>query len=84
MLPIALEFKMPDSDISPNDAFGLRNFVFRLGSTFILSSEYMENTYNIVENLPNFVVTEYGNGTYNEVHESENTFTSEKTITKRN
>ena len=82
-LPIALEFKMPDSDLSPNDGFGLRNFVFRLGSTFILSSENMENTYNVVEKLPNFVVTEYGDGAINEEHDSENTFTSEKTITKR-
>jgi len=82
-LPIALEFKMPDSDLSPNDVFGLRNFVFRLGSTFILSSENIENTYNVVEKLPNFMVTEYGDGSIDEEHDSENTFTSEKNINKR-
>jgi hypothetical protein len=74
---------MPDSDLSLNDGFGLRNFVFRLGSTFILNSENIEDTYNVVENLPNYMITEYGDGSINEEHDSENTFTSEKTITKR-
>jgi hypothetical protein len=81
-IPVALEFKFPDYDITDHDGFGLRNFVFRLGSTFILNGKNTENNYNVIESLPNFIITEYGDGTITEQHDGENTLSSQKTINK--
>lgn len=81
--PIALEFKIPDGHTSLNDGFGLRNFVFRLGTTFFLHSTKTENTYDVIEKNPNFVITEYGDGIITENHDSENSLGSEKETFKQ-
>ena len=81
-IPIALEFKIDDDHLSKFDVFSLRNFVYRIGTTFIYNTQNIENTYNNVEHHPNFSITEYGDGTVYEGHDAENTLNSEKTITK--
>ncbi len=81
-IPVAFEFKIPDNHTSINDGFGLRNFIFRLGSTFALRSTKVENTYDVIEKQPNFVITEYGDGTVTENHDAENELNSNKGIMK--
>jgi len=82
-IPIALELKIPENHTSQNDGFGLRNFVFRLGTTFFLNSTKTENTYDVIEKNPNLVITEYGDGTVTENHDAENELNSNKEIIKR-
>ena len=79
-IPIALEFKIPDEHTSKNDGFGLRNFAFRVGSTFFLNSTKTENTYDVIEKNPNLIITEYGDGLINESHDPENELNSNKEI----
>ncbi len=82
-IPIALELKIPKNHTSQNDGFGLRNFVFRLGSTFFLNYTETEDTYDVIEKNANFVITEYGDGTVTENHDAENELNSNKVITKK-
>ena len=83
-IPIALEFKIADDQLTSFDVFSLRNFVYRLGTTFIYNTRNIEDTYNDVIHQPHFEIIEYGDGTVYESHEGENTLKSEKTITKSN
>ncbi|HPR17851.1 MAG TPA: hypothetical protein PLD62_06365 [Candidatus Cloacimonadota bacterium] len=78
-VPIALEFKIPIEHYSTNDAFGLRNFIFRLGTTYQLDKTQYESTYDIKDNDPYMIITEYGNGTVAEEHDNYNSLISEKT-----
>lgn len=82
-IPIALELKTPEDHTSQNDGFGLRNFVFRLGSTFLYNVSKTENTYDVIEKNPNLVMTEYGDGTITENHDAEMELNSNKEIINR-
>jgi len=82
-VPIALEFKIPTSQTTSMDGFGLRNFVFRIGSTFMLTDTETENTYDVIEHKLNYVITEYGNGYNTEYHNGTTTLNSRKEIIKR-
>ena len=82
-IPIALELKIPENHTSQNDGFGLRNFVFRLGTTFFLNCTETENTYDVIEKNPNLIITEYGDETVTENHDAENELNSNKEIIKR-
>ena len=79
-VPIALEFSVPESHTSDNDGFGLRNFVFRVGSTFTLTRNCVESTYSSVDKTPRMIITEYGDGEITETHDDELTLTSTKEI----
>ncbi|MBI9031241.1 hypothetical protein JEZ13_04455 [bacterium] len=83
IIPVALEFKIPENHTSNNDGFGLRNFLFRIGSTFVYDYTTTENTYNTIENQINFIITEYGDGTVGEDHDASNELMSDKEIIKR-
>lgn len=80
VIPIALEFKIPTNHISSNDGFGIRNFLFRLGSTFIYDFITTENTYNSIDNQINFRIIEYGDGSVEEDHIAFNELSSNKEI----
>ena len=82
-IPIALELKIPEDHTSQNDGFGLRNFVFRIGSTFLYNVTKTENTYDVIEKNPNLTITEYGDGTISENHDAENELNSNKEIINR-
>jgi len=82
-IPIALELKIPEYHTSQNDGFGLRNFVFRLGTTFLYNVSKTENTYDVIEKNPTLVMTEYGDGTITENHDAENELNSNKEIINR-
>ncbi|NQT65024.1 MAG: hypothetical protein HQ554_02485, partial [FCB group bacterium] len=82
-IPIALELKIPEDHTSQNDGFGIRNFVFRLGSTFLYNVTKTENTYDVIEKNPNLVITEYGDGTISENHDATNELNSNKEIINR-
>ncbi|MCF7912067.1 MAG: hypothetical protein K9M99_06040 [Candidatus Cloacimonetes bacterium] len=81
-LPIALEFKIDDDDLSDNDAFSMRNFVYRLSSTFIYNYQNDEDSYNDIVHEPYFIIVEYGTGEVEEDHDSDNVLSSKKTIRK--
>ena len=79
-VPIALEFRIPEAHTSNNDGFGLRNFVFRVGSTFQMTRHYIEDTYNSVERVPSQIITEYGDGSLSEAHDDSILLESSKNI----
>ena len=81
IIPVALEFKIPNNHTSSNDGFGLRNFLFRLGSTFVYDYTSTENTYTDIDSQINFSITEYGDGTVEEDHIASNELSSNKEIT---
>ena len=82
-IPIALEYKIPENHTSQNDDFGLRNFVFRVGTTFFLNCTETEDTYDVIKKHANLVITEYGDGTITENHDAKNELNSNKKIIKR-
>jgi hypothetical protein len=82
-LPIALEFRIADDDISSNDPFSLRNFVYRLSSTFFYNYSQLEDTYNTITSEPNMIIIEHGNGFVEEEHDTQSILTADKKITKR-
>ncbi len=61
-IPVGLEFRMPKKDLSNNDAFGLRNFSFRIGTTFISTTTIVNDKKQITDSYPYTTVTEYGDG----------------------
>ncbi len=83
VIPVALEFKIPTSQTSSNDGFGIRNFLFRLGSTFIYNYTSTEETYNKVDSQINFIITEYGDGDVSESYNADNEMNSSKQITNQ-
>jgi len=87
-VPVGLEFRLPQKDISLNDGFGLRNFIFRIGSVYTYRKYTTEATYDNNETYPLTTITEYGNGEISESHDEQNSLYSEKkkstTITSRN
>ena len=82
-IPIAIELKIPEDHTSQNDGFGIRNFVFRIGSTFVYHVTKTENTYDDIEKNPNLIMTEYGDGSISENHDAENELNSNKEIINR-
>ena len=83
-IPVALEMKVPEDHTTSNDGFGIRNFVFRLGSTFTFVSTEIESTYDVKESNPGLTITENGIGEISESHASENTLISRKGIQNTN
>lgn len=79
-VPIALEFRIPEAHTSKNDGFGLRNFVFRIGSTFQMNRHYIEDTFNSLEKVPNQLIIEYGDGSLTESHDDSILLESNKNI----
>ncbi|MDD3049649.1 MAG: hypothetical protein PHR06_00725 [Candidatus Cloacimonetes bacterium] len=76
--PVALEFRIPTSDMTQSDGFGIRNFIFRIGTIFTYQKYYSETAYKYVENLPFSDITYYGNGDIEENHDNENYLLSHK------
>ncbi|GEM_PF-3911082 len=68
VFPVGLEFSLPKSSLTDNDSFTLRNFTFRLGTTFHHLQRYTDwrNVLDDVEVYTN--ITEYGDGNVSEYH----------------
>jgi len=68
-LPVGLEFSMPKTSLTDNDSFSLRNFCFRIGTTFIHNYNYKDYRRKMIsfEVLSNII--EYGDGTVTEDHD---------------
>ena len=64
-IPVGLEFRMPKDDLTENDPFSLRNFSFRIGTTFISSHTSINDKHQITDSHPEITTTVYGDGNVN-------------------
>jgi len=64
-IPVGLEFRMPKDDLTENDPFSLRNFSFRIGTTFISSHTSINDKHQITDSHPQITTTVYGDGNVN-------------------
>ena len=79
-IPVGLEFRMPKDDLSQNDPFSLRNFSFRIGTTFISSHTIVNDKHQITDSHPQTTITEYGDGNVNiDIYNNYYTSTSTRT-----
>jgi len=76
-IPVGLEFKLPEKDLSINDSFSLRNFSFRLGTTYTYTKIIEEDKHQIKTSKPNTNVYTFGNGEI-DIFIDENSFSSTK------
>ncbi len=72
ILPIGLEFSMPKTSLTDHDDFGLRNFTFRLGTTFIHNYKFRDYRTKIDEMEYSTIITEDGSGNVSESHSDDN------------
>jgi hypothetical protein len=68
LLPVGLEFYLPQSSLSPHDAFSLRNFAFRLGTTFIHNLTTIDDRGKLTDLQVNTYISETGDGSVTESH----------------
>jgi hypothetical protein len=61
-IPVGLEFRMPKDDLSQHDSFSLRNFSFRIGTTFFSTRTIINDKHQITESLPYTTTYESGDG----------------------
>ncbi|MCD4820403.1 MAG: hypothetical protein K8S23_17120 [Candidatus Cloacimonetes bacterium] len=80
-IPVGLEFKIPKADLTNNDKFGLRNFCFRIGTTFISQKIIENDKKQIIESIPNTTITENGEGDV-DINISDNDYSSISTHSK--
>jgi len=72
---VGLEFRMPKDDLTENDPFSLRNFSFRIGTTFISSHTIINDKHKITDSHPQITTTAYGNENVN-IDINDNYYTS--------
>jgi len=79
-IPVGLEFRMPKDALTDNDLFSLRNFSFRIGTTFISSHTIINDKHQITDFHPQITTTEYGDGDVNiDINDTYYTSTSIRT-----
>jgi len=74
-IPVGLEFRMPKDALTENDPFSLRNFSFRIGTTFISYHTIINDKHQITDSHPQTTTTEYGDGNIN-INTNENYYIS--------
>lgn len=74
ILPVGLEFSLPKTSLTDNDAFSLRNFTFRLGTTFIQNMTNIDSRSKLNSVEVYSSITEYGDGEVYENHDTDNTY----------
>lgn len=82
-LPMVLEFKIDKDHLSSNDGFSLRNFVYRIGTTFIFYTDKVEDTYTVEDYEPWMRFTEYGDGSLYVCHDDVYSINSNKQIDEK-
>ncbi len=61
-IPVGLEFRMPKKDLTDFDTFGLRNFSFRIGTTYFYTKTITNDIKQVTDSYPFTTITEYGDG----------------------
>ncbi len=61
-IPVGLEFRMPKKDLTDFDTFGLRNFSFRIGTTYFYTKTIINDIKQVTDSCPLTTITEYGDG----------------------